>query len=68
MQLQALLAYPLFISWVSTRATASRIMDPIWLGLLFVYLAVLFIFPLNEILSNKLPPVSSIIIIMEQVC
>jgi hypothetical protein len=28
----------------------------------------LFIFPLNDISSNKLPPVSRIIITMEQVC
>ncbi|CAB4012843.1 sterol O-acyltransferase 1-like [Paramuricea clavata] len=67
MQLQVLLAYPLFIAWVSTRVTAPKVVDLIWLGVFFVYLAILFIFPLNDILSNKLPPVSRVIITMEQI-
>ena len=67
MQLQVLLAYPLFIAWVSTRATASRVVDLIWLGIFLVYLSILFVFPLNEILNNDLPPVSRVIITMEQV-
>jgi hypothetical protein len=67
MQLQALLAYPLFITWVSTRV-AGKALDFVWLGIFLVYLVILFVFPLNEILINKLPPVSSVIISMEQVC
>ena len=67
MQLQVLLVYPLFITWISTRL-ATRFMDFIWLGIFLVYLFIFFVFPLNEILKNELPPVSSVIIIMEQVC
>lgn len=67
MQLQVIMAYPLFMAWVSTRASAPRVLDLIWLTVFLVYLAVLFMFPLNEIWSNQLPPVSRTIIIMEQV-
>lgn len=67
MLMQTLLAYPLFVSWVSTRSTASRVIDLIWLGIFLLYLIVLFLFPLDAIIRNQLPPVSRAIIIMEQV-
>ncbi|XP_028391906.1 sterol O-acyltransferase 1-like isoform X2 [Dendronephthya gigantea] len=67
MQIQTLLAYPLFIGWVSTRSTTTRIVDFIWLGIFFLYLVVLFLFPLNAISNNQLPPVSRVILVMEQI-
>ena len=67
MQCQVILAYPLFIAWVSTRA-ASKVLDFVWLGIFLLYLGILFAFPINEILNNELPPVSRVIIVMEQVC
>ena len=67
MQCQVILGYPLFIAWVSTRA-ASKVLDFVWLGIFLLYLGILFAFPINEIVNNELPPVSRVIIVMEQVC
>ena len=67
MQLQALSAYPLFCAWVSFRVPGSKITDVGWLIIYIIYVSILIIFPLNEILVNQLPPVSRVIITVEQV-
>ncbi|XP_046846025.1 sterol O-acyltransferase 1-like isoform X2 [Xenia sp. Carnegie-2017] len=67
MQVQLLSAYPLFQAWISTRSPSSKVVDFIWLGILIAYVVFLICFPINVIYAHDLPPVSRIIILMEQV-
>lgn len=67
MNVMAFLVFPLFRFWHASRTSWMRIPNGCWLVFYLGYIAVFIAFPIQEICIHQLPPVSSIIVLCEQV-
>ncbi|EDO49468.1 predicted protein, partial [Nematostella vectensis] len=67
MLIMSLLIFPLFRFWHSSQSTWYHLPNIVWLVGYIGYIVVFCVFPIQEVYTHNLPPVSSIIILTEQI-